>query len=164
MRELFIQPPEIVELNDDDRVVFLAGPIQGAPKWQYEAERIIHSLDAGIVVASPRKDYSKGEFVYERQVDWETHFLNRAARVGAIIFWLALQVKETPGRPFAQTSRFELGEWKVKHETTGANVVVGIEEGFPNERYIRHRLGQDCPKIPILSSLQETCKTAVDII
>jgi hypothetical protein len=164
MGKHFIQPPEIANVNADSNVVFLAGPIQGASRWQYKAASIILDLDKNIVVASPRKDYAKGEFVYEDQVDWETHFLNRAAKLGAVVFWLALQEKPTPDRPYAQTSRLELGEWKVKHEYTGANLVVGIEEGFTNERYIRRRLGQDCPNVPILNSLQKTCETTVELL
>jgi hypothetical protein len=32
MSELYIQPPEIIEVEGP--VIFLAGPIQGAPLWQ----------------------------------------------------------------------------------------------------------------------------------
>lgn len=159
---LLLQPPEIA--NEEGRVVFLAGPIQGAPEWQYQAADIIHTLDSGLIVASPRIRYDEGEFVYEKQVDWETHYLNRAAKVGGIMFWLAAQTEETPGRAYAQTSRFELGEWKSRHEQSGVKLVVGIEEGFGNERYIRRRLGQDCTNIPILSSLSDTCEAIVELV
>lgn len=77
-------PPEIIDVEGD--VVFLGGPIQGAPDWQSEAIDIIHGMDSELVVASPRKDYPEGTFVYERQVDWETHFLERAAARGIIMF------------------------------------------------------------------------------
>lgn len=162
MSERFLQPPEIVDLDDDEAVIFLAGPIQGAPPWQYDARKIIHAANKDIVVASPRRQDKKGEFIYEKQVDWETYYLNRAAKLGVVVFWLALQENETPGRPYAQTTRFELGEWKVKHQYLGANLVVGIEEGFTNERYIKRRMAQDCPGVPILKSLQETCEIAVE--
>jgi len=71
---LTVAPPEIIETPDN--IIFLAGPIQGAPDWQSTAADIIHDLDGSAVVASPRKDYEPGTFVYERQVDWETHFLS----------------------------------------------------------------------------------------
>ena len=162
MSEIVLRPPDIIDV--DSPVIFLAGPIQGAANWQSQAIEIIHNLDNGIVVASPRKDYAEGTFVYEKQVDWETHYLNTAAKLGAIVFWLASQATVTPGRAYAQTSRFELGEWKSKHEQEGTLLVVGIDEGFGNARYIRHRLTQDCPDVPILDSIEETMATTVDLV
>jgi len=162
MGESVLRPPEIVDVRG--KVVFLAGPIQGAPDWQAEAIEIIHEMDSGLVVASPRKEYEPDTFVYDRQVDWETHYLNRAAKLGAIIFWLANQVEETPGRSYAQTSRFELGEWKQRHQQDGTNLVVGIEEGFGNARYIRRRLSQDCPDVSLHDSLYDTCEVTIDLL
>lgn len=159
---LLLQPPEIVET--DGPVIFLAGPIQGAPDWQSETASIIHSIDSSIVIASPRRDYLEGTFVYEKQVDWETHFLRKAGRLGVIGFWLAAQTEEIPGRAYAQTSRFELAEWKMHHEYKGIKLTVGIEEGFGNARYIRRRFKQDCPDIKIADSLSEMCQNAVDLV
>lgn len=159
---LLLQPPEIVETNGP--VAFLAGPIQGAPDWQSEATARIHELDPSIVVASPRKDYPEGTFVYEKQVDWETHFLRVAGKLGVIAFWLARQTIETPGRAYAQTSRFELAEWKMRHEYEGVKLTIGIEEGFGNARYIRRRFSQDCPDVKIANSLPEMCQNAVDLV
>ncbi len=160
---LFLQPPEIVEV--DGKIIFLAGPIQGGPNWQPEAGKLIHGYNPSIVVASPRRDYEADglEFVYERQVDWETHYLRAAGQSGVVLFWLANQVQETPGRAYAQTTRFELAEWKMMHQHEGAKLVVGIEPGFGNERYIRRRLSQDVPDVPILSSLRDACRAAVDL-
>lgn len=158
---LVLQPPEIVEI--DGRTIFLAGPIQGTSDWQTVATKKIHDIDPGIVVASPRKDYPKGDFVYEKQVDWETHYLRVAANIGVIAFWLARQTVDTPGRAYAQTSRFELGEWKMKHKTEGARLIIGIEEGFGNARYIRRRFGQDCPDVEIVDDLDSMCRSAVNL-
>ncbi|MGH7234665.1 MAG: hypothetical protein ACREF7_04450 [Candidatus Saccharimonadales bacterium] len=160
-QELYIQPAEIVEV--DGPVIFLAGPIQGAPLWQPEAAALIHA-QTEIIVASPQKDYPEGTFVYENQVDWETHFLRRAAKCGVIMFWLAAQTEETPGRSYAQTSRFELGEAKLKHERDGINLVVGIESGFGNERYIRRRFNQDCPDVLMPSNLAETVSSTLELV
>lgn len=159
---LYIEPPEIVDV--EGCIIFLAGPIQGAPDWQSEAIKIIHELDSGIVIASPRKDYQEGTFVYEKQVDWETHYLNRSAKFGAIMFWLAVQTEATPGRDYAQTSRFELGEWKREHQHSGIKLILGIEKGFGNASYIRRRFGQDCPDVPLLDTLRSTCEKSVESI
>ena len=159
--KLFLQPPEIVEVEKP--VIFLAGPIQGGPDWQTEAGRMIHDLDPSIVVASPRKNYPEGTFVYERQVDWETHFLRTAGRTGVVAFWLAAQVEETPGRSYAQTTRFELAEWKMRHEYEGIKMTIGIEEGFGNARYIRRRFSQDAPDVAIADTLEAMVQNAVEL-
>lgn len=161
MSELYIQPPEILEVEGP--VIFLAGPIQGAPLWQPEAGRLIHAKSE-LVVASPRRDYEEGAFVYDKQVDRETHFLRRASRLGAVMFWLACQVDETPGRSYAQTSRFELGEAKIKHERDNTKLIVGIEPGFGNERYVRRRFEQDCPQVPILDNLADTVDATLGLV
>ncbi|MCX6728642.1 MAG: hypothetical protein NTV39_02655 [Candidatus Saccharibacteria bacterium] len=160
---LFLRPPEIIEV--DSPVIFLAGPIQGAPDWQSEARKIIHKIDESIVVASPRGDFKKSKsFVYEKQVDWETHYLREAGKNGVVLFWLAGQTTDTPGRSFAQTSRFELAEWKVRHERDGVKLTIGIDENFGNARYIRRRFSQDAPDVQIADSLVETCKNAVNLL
>jgi len=158
----FIQPPEIVEI--DRPVIFLAGPIQGADDWQSQAEKNIHELNPNIIVASPRFNYPEGTFVYEKQVDWETHFLNEAGRAGVIAFWLAAQDYETSGRSYAQTTRFELAEWKMRHQYEGVKMIVGIEEGFGNARYIRRRFGQDVSDVPIVDTLEDLCGGAVEML
>lgn len=99
----------------------------------------------------------------EDQVDWETHFLHRAGRLGVIGFWLAAQTSETPGRAYAQTSRFELAEWKMNHIFKGTKLTIGIEEGFGNARYIRRRFSQDCPDVKITDNLEDMCRNAIDL-
>jgi hypothetical protein len=152
-------PPSIAPV--DGPVVFLAGPIQGAPDWQAEALRWFAEHAPGLAVASPRRLDRSREFDYAAQVDWETYYLRRAAECGAILFWLAREAVSVPGRAYAQTSRFELAEWKVRHERDGVRLAVGIEDGFSGARYIRHRLGRDCPRVPLVSSLADVCAAAV---
>lgn len=162
MSGLVIQPPEIISLSGP--TIFLAGPIQGALDWQAHATEIIQKLSSKTNIANPRREYLDGEFVYEKQVDWETHFLNRAAKSGVILFWLAKEHSHNPERAYAQTTRFELAEWKVKHERDGVKLAIGIEPGFSNERYIRRRFGQDCPGVTVLSTLETTCENAVRLL
>ena len=158
-----ILPPHIEEV--EGLVIFLAGPIQGAQFWQDEAIRIIQALDPGTHIASPRRGVGmEGDFteaMYAEQVDWETKYLRRAARQGAVLFWLSREHVHIHERAYAQTSRFEIGEWKERHMRDGTKLVIGIEEGFSGARYIRHRFGQDCPEVPFVSSLREACEAAV---
>ena len=78
-----------------------------------------------------------------------------------ILFWLAREEVHICERAYAQTTRFELAEWKVRHERDGTKLVVGIENGFTGAKYIRQRLTQDCPKVPVCEMLDETARRAV---
>lgn len=154
-------PPKIVEV--EGRVLFLAGPIQGTSDWQSEAIKTIQTFDNELIIASPRRSNLDAEFIYGDQVDWESYYLRRAAKLGGIMFWLARQTEANPDRAYAQTTRFELAEWKTHHQRDATNLVVGIEEGFSGARYIRRRLSQDCPHVPILDNLVETCAVSVEL-
>jgi len=156
---LIILPPEYKETPQP--VIFLAGPIQGAADWQSEAIDIINQLNPDIIVASPRRSAFCESLNFDEQVDWETHFLDRAGKNGVVLFWLAREQESMPGRAYAQTTRAELFEWKEKHLTRGAKLALGIEEGFTGSRYIRRRFGQECPEITICTSLEETCRSAL---
>ncbi len=143
-------------------VIFLAGPIQGAPNWQANAVDYMKSRSSDIHIASPRGDYSAIKFNYDAQIDWETKYLNRASQEGVLLFWLAKEDKHDCNRAYAQTTRYELAEWITKHQyNKNIRLSVGIEPGFTGERYIRKRIGQDCPQINIHSSLEETCDNAL---
>lgn len=157
-----LTPPEIKETTD--KIIFLAGPIQGSSDWQKEAIAIISEAKKEVTITSPRKEYLDGTFVYNDQVDLETHFLNQAAKNGVILFWLAKESENVPGRAYAQTSRFEIGEWKVRNQLGLAKLVVGIEEGFSGAKYIKRRFMQDCPGVEISDNLRDTCLRALNIL
>ena len=164
MKGKIIEAPEYIEVEGP--MIFLAGPIQGADDWQKQAIAYIQKRAPEIHIASPRRDYFDfGEpFIYNKQVDWETHYLRRAAKDGVILFWLANEFDHACERAYAQTTRFELGEWKSKHESEGTKLVIGIDKDFTGAKYIRRRIPQDCPDVPILNSLEETCDKAIEQI
>lgn len=162
MTGLLVSPPDYPPL--DGPLVFLAGPIQSAPDWQAVAAGLLRAARPDLHVANPRRAYPPGAFDYAAQVDWETHHLRRAAADGVILFWLAREADHRCDRSYAQTTRFELAEWKVRHERDGAKLVVGIEGGFAGARYVRRRLGQDCPGVPLCDSLDEACRGAIRLI
>lgn len=143
-------------------LVFLAGPIQGAEDWHKTAIELILKQNPSINIASPRGDYSGREFDYNTQVDWETHYLNKASKTGAILFWLAKEKEHMCDRAFAQTTRFELAEWITKYgQERDLKLSIGIEPGFPGERYLRKRIGQNHPEIQIYSTLNDVCRDVV---
>jgi hypothetical protein len=171
--------PAVVDITGP--LIFLAGPIKGATRWQDDAVEYIWSLDDSIHIASPRRpmttltaDKKHQKFtpeMFNEQVDWETKYLNRAAAMnldssekGVVLFWLAKESVHLCERAYAQTTRFELAEWKEKYLEFGVMIAVGIEEGFSGAHYIRRRMLQDCPEIPIRDTLEETCRDAVALI
>lgn len=152
-------------LNADGPLIFLAGPIQGGPDWQGQAIEIIHELAPELNIASPRVETDEWKYLFEKQVDWESYHLKRAAINGVILFWLAKEIEHDCGRAYAQTTRYELGKWSQKR----ARIVVGVEvveakDGFSGAQYIRYILLQDRPDILFFSSLEETCLKAVEFI
>jgi hypothetical protein len=148
-------------------LVFLAGPIQGAYDWQKDAIQMISSRAPELYIASPRRQIKAiGEFadeMYNEQVDWETYHLRRAGENGVVLFWLAKEIEHRCDRAYAQTTRFELAEWMMRHIKVGANIVVGIEAGFTGSKYILRRFSQDCPEVPIATTLEDTCNKAIQL-
>ncbi|MEY4744744.1 MAG: hypothetical protein RL272_689 [Candidatus Parcubacteria bacterium] len=157
------KPPAVVPVARP--LVFLAGPIQGAPDWQAAAIALILAEAPDLDVASPRRPETGGEEFgddkHAAQVDWEHHHLAIAAERGVTLFWLAREAVRIPDRAYAQTTRFELGEAVTNHRLAGARVVVGIESGFTGARYLRRTIGKKAPPIPLLDSLEETCRAAI---
>lgn len=164
MTRILLPPNYIKDLEGP--LVFLAGPIQGATDWQSDAIGCLHAMEPELFVASPRRNEKfTGQFAgdkYNQQVEWEHHHLNRAAEEGVILFWLARESEHDCARAYAQTTRFELGEACERHRHTHCWVVVGIEDGFTNARYLRKTISEKYPTIPILNTLEETCNAAVE--
>jgi hypothetical protein len=157
---MLILPPNYPPISGP--LIFLAGPIQGAEHWQAQAAALIQAAAPELAVASPRRPRMEEEgFSYGEQVDWESHHLRLAGRQGVVLFWLARETTHYCERAYAQTTRFELAEWKMRHERDGARLALGIEQGFSGARYIQRRFAQDCPSIPIWPSLAATCAQAV---
>lgn len=133
---MLLTPDSAPQRHDDKKLVFLAGPIMGAENWQQRAIADLADLD--IYIANPRREKSDN-FNYDRQVEWETFYLSRA---DVVMFWLPLEAQHVEGRSYAQTSRFELGEWLGRtdfNRRAGKAVVIGIEDGFPGKSYVCKR-------------------------
>ncbi|HTL33037.1 MAG TPA: hypothetical protein VL326_07925 [Kofleriaceae bacterium] len=174
---MLIESPTQVDV-DAGPLIFLAGPVSwGAGAWHERAIDLIAKLDARVHVATPRRDPATSaelwnlredtagapfdEAAYNQQQDWETKYLRLAGATGAVMFWLARERNHRCERPHAQTTRFELAEWKERAARDGAHLVVGIEDGFSGGRYIRRRFAQDCPAVPVCDTLEATCRAAI---
>lgn len=144
-------------------LVFLAGPIQGAPNWHREAIELMKNPE--IDIASPRYEGTKrNDDEYFDQIKWEHYHLEEAAKNGVILFWMAKEVKHACDRAYAQTSRYELGEAVTLHCWKGIKIVVGIEEGFSNARYLRYTIPKRAPGIALCDTLEATCAKTLELL
>jgi len=172
------------ECFSNDVIIFTAGPVQGAPKWQ---ARVPEIMGTQIELLKELRELWLNDFKiadpsnycgdFTKQVWWEYNFLERASRLGVILFWLAKPEKTTLDRAYGQTSRFELGEWVSNYEKArvrvldsgvikrSVQIVVGVEEGFTGANYIRERVGGKLgPGLHIHDTLEETCFSALQIV
>lgn len=162
MESVIVSPPDYTT-RCEGPVIFLAGPIQGAPDWQSKA---IARINNRANVANPRRQFCP-DSSFEEQVEWESHWLRRAGKNGVILFWLANQTTEHPERVYAQTSRFELGEWLVRKQLGGeyaSKIVVGIDSNFQGAKYIQYRITKNYSNVDIFTTLEATVESAVSHI
>ncbi len=174
MDERFFTSPHRIQGYDDDvPVVFLAGPVQGAPDWQSRFAKQLLDERADIVVASPRRRPEvQRKFDTEEQVAWEIHHRARAREFGATVFWFAARdLSDTTypeGRAYAQTTRIEIGEtigWR--RAIRNLSMVVGFdpaygENGGGSEGYIRKLMRYY--DIPVYDSEDDTIAATLDKI
>jgi hypothetical protein len=142
-----INPVSDRVLGEAEPLLFIAGPIQGAPDFQTRFAGVVRHRRPDFVVASPRvpAELDRQTFDYDRQVDWEHRHLWRAAQLGGIAFWFAAQDPTLPyrqGRAYAQTSRIEIGMVVGWRRFTGVNLAVGFDPDYAggSERYLRRLL------------------------
>lgn len=152
MHERFYTSPNYAneKIDHDTPVVFLAGPVQGAPDWQSRFADILLEARPDIIVASPRpKRDDSAHFDADKQVAWEIANRSRAREFGVTAIWFAAQDFTVPypeGRSYAQTTRIELGEtvgWLKAYPNLA--LVVGFDreyglKGGGSEGYIRKLL------------------------
>lgn len=164
------QPPEYFELSERQPLIFLAGPIQGAPDWQTRAGKRIndHRPDRNFHIANPRRTVLADDFIYDEQVAWEKRYLKKAARCGGIVFWFAARDYRLPyadGRAYAKTTHKEFHRaigWL--DMDSGVQLSVGFEPAYLEDptsdtRYLLHTI-HEFP-LPIFDNLEETVDHAV---
>ncbi len=178
-----ILPKTLVDLAQypGHPLLYLGGPILGAPDWQYEACQMIERRVPDCFVATPRR-YGPQSVLWPsraqgisdyfvRQVLWERYFMRLAGdgtRLGCLIFWLCCEDPRRPrtdGNPYAMDTRGELGEWRATMKyCPRTRLVIGAEENFPGLDQIRANFNDMLGyEFPIHSSLHETVEQALRI-
>jgi len=175
-----VLPKTFCEIDPDyGPLFFLAGPVRGGNDWQKkcceEIQKILPHFYAAIpYYFSTLENYPLRnlgipgkEGVFSRQLNWERHYLDHAAKNGCLIFWLPEESKTNPRTPeegpYATDTRGEIARWSVelKYNPT-YRIVVGAEKGFPNLSQIDRNFSADQKtSFPFYKTLAVTVREAV---
>lgn len=144
-------------LENESFVIFLMGPIQGATEWHEKTIKKIETLfenrSENIIIASPKRLEKTKDFDYNEQVDWESYYLEKASKNGVIFCWLANENEKIKGRTYAQTTRFELGEWWAKSQMD--NILIGADSNFDGIRYIEYKFKNKFKNFKLYDNLDD---------
>lgn len=163
--------------------LFFMGPIRGGGDWQADMAGLAlkHKRLEQSVIACPCRwdetDRWNHRFfpgptnVFERQLDWEQHYLELAGvgrGPGCIVCYLPLESKTEPHpgpEPYGMDTRGELGEWRMRMKYENARLVVGAHPDF----FGLSQIGRNFSKVlgydfPIYSSMEETLDAAARTI
>lgn len=175
-------------------LVFIEGPISGARDYHSQAIGFIRRKNPSINIVSPRSDPGTPDMGLAAS-DWEHYFIEKALKLkngvvfvclvlpNRLLFWEWLKVLCTMGisRPYAQTTRFELGEAVTFHRIMAergvrVNVVVYFEEKevtlfgtllfkkrFPNSHYLEHTIRKKAPGVHIHKNFDAACLKVVEL-
>ena len=127
---MIIKCPNKVPEKKEKWYIFLAGPIQGAPEWQFT----LPTKNKNIIWLSPRRE-TYANFDYYEQVTWETNLLRIC---DIILFWVPEEIQKIKGRDYAQTTRTELGEYIAR----GKKIIIGMNNNFKGKTYITTKCNQ----------------------
>jgi len=167
------KPPRRAKIPEIEPLVFLAGPIQGAPDWQKQAVDQFSDEWAGglsLHIANPRRENSTQQDFdttekYRKQTRWERAHLFRAMSIGANVFWLACRDLEIPypkDRPYGQTTRFEFSmAYTEARAGRPIHISLGIEPGYKGSDKYYLDLADEL-NLPVYNALETTIADALE--
>jgi hypothetical protein len=172
MRRILV--PKYYEPLEHRPLIFLCGPLHGAPNWQEEAAKLILRKSKDMMVASPRRIF--GDLLppgyhrslrhsFSRQRAWERYYLEKASRYGSILFWLpdADPARRVPNLTYGATTRFELGEWLTRVSfDEKIPLEIGGQEGFDTLHTVRYDMKRLAPYLKLHQSLEEVVDAAIE--
>ena len=83
----------------------------------------------------------------------ESYYLEKASKNGVIFCWLANENEKIKGRTYAQTTRFELGEWWTKSQMD--NILIGADSNFDGIRYIEYKFKNKFKNFKLYDNLDD---------
>ena len=129
MIEVLKSPQPIAEKKQ--WMVFLAGPMSGAPSWQAQVPKVAEKVGLdNVTFLNPRKT---DRFVtHSTQLNWETFGLRIS---DVILFWIPPQAREMkPHRVYAITTRMEFAE----NCARGHKIIFGLDPEVEDLTGISH--------------------------
>jgi hypothetical protein len=175
MRLILPKTQPALEGHKDLPMFFLAGPIRGGGDWHASMSRLLMGRFGRPIVVNPSRydqNHPHAEYRmrgeenrFERQTDWERHYLEQAAEkwpAGCIIFWLAEQKEpRQDGGPYARDTYGEIGEWRGRMmRAPHLRVVVGAEKEFPGLSQIKRNFELALPDLKIYDTMEEVVERA----
>ncbi|MDP3881298.1 MAG: hypothetical protein Q8Q31_00270 [Nanoarchaeota archaeon] len=158
-------------------LIFLEGPIRGAPEWQDAAIEIIFSLLNEIYVANPQRSVKESlqpflaqgrtDF-FPRQRAWERHYIEKASldknQKGVVMMWLPKEIEHSCQKSYGAMTRVEFGEiiTHIKYNPS-TRFCIGTDGDFSEVDTMLYDLSLDAPNLKIFKSLRELCIEAVRI-
>jgi hypothetical protein len=173
-----IVPKTLVQIDPNyGPLFFLAGPVRGGDDWQRACCEEIRRHLPRFYAAVPYYHHAEEAYplmeqaepgqpnAFERQLDWECHYLERAARDGCVIFWLPEESRTKPrsSGAYATDTRGEIARWSVERKYNPRfRVVVGAEPNFYSLSQIQRNWNRDRGREePFHPTLAATVRAAI---
>jgi hypothetical protein len=157
-----------IYIENPGTLIFLAGPIRGAPNWQDKAAKMLLSKDPRLTIFSPRRGVRpeiepfilKGdENYFERQRICERYYL-KIAKVR--LFWLPGEIEHNCSKSYGAMTRLEFGQVMTNYKyNPSAEFCVGSDGNFSELGTIKVDLKIDAPNKKVIETLEETCEEAL---
>jgi hypothetical protein len=164
--------PEAFIDKIDRPIIYLIGPIRGAPNWQDEAVNLLLSEEPELLVVSPRRGVrdsiskhvlSGKDDCFPRQRTWERHYIKKAMEIGSLLIWLPGEKEHRCEKSYGAMTRFELGQIFTHNIYRPVSFVIGSDGKFSELDTIKYDLIQDAPSSYIVGSLEQTCFEAIKL-
>ncbi|MBI2042760.1 hypothetical protein HYT25_00010 [Candidatus Pacearchaeota archaeon] len=154
-------------------LIFLAGPVRGAPNWQDDAAEYILSNNSKFTVISPRRDirekiseyaFNGDNNYFSRQREWELYHFDINRKKGCVMFWLPGETEHNCDKSYGAMTREELGLIMAHYfHDKSTRFCIGTDGKFSEIDTLRYDLSRYAPDKRIFSTLEETCDEAIRI-
>jgi hypothetical protein len=136
----YIQCPQILHLEPDEKSLFLAGGISNCPDWQSALAAQLE--DTAWVLLNPRRaDFDAANTrLAEEQIVWEHQHLRLAT---ALAFWF-------PSQTLCPITLYELGAWSM----TDKPLFVGTHPDYKRRLDVQVQTRLVRPDVTVVDSLE----------